>query len=113
VHFVDPSIDVIGIDDFEANVQHVHEQIPGAGYTRTSDVDGHHGHHRYHWAIHLDGRLLLAGFDVTRVDQAGRIEQVVGFFGHLDADTRSISEPGPRRDASSEEQAHSGGSGRR
>ena len=33
------------------NVRRVHEQIPGAIYSRTSDVAEHHGHHRYHWAI--------------------------------------------------------------
>ena len=46
VHFVDPSIDLVGIDAFEANVHRVHEQIPGAVYSRTSPVDGHHRHHR-------------------------------------------------------------------
>ena len=84
VHFVDPSIDVVGIDAFEENVHRVHEQVPGAVYSRTSDVDGHHGHHRYHWAIHLDGELRLAGFDVAVTDAEGRVEKVIGFFGPLD-----------------------------
>ncbi len=84
VHFVDPSIDLVGIDEFEANVHRVHEQVPGAVYSRTSDVDAHHGHHRYHWAIHLDGELLLAGFDVAVTDAEARVEKVIGFFGPLD-----------------------------
>ena len=84
VHFVDPSIDLVGIDAFEANVHRVHEQVPGAVYSRTSDVDGHHDHHRYHWAIHLDGELLLAGFDVAVTDAEARVEKVIGFFGPLD-----------------------------
>jgi len=84
VHFVDPSVDVVGIDAFEANVHHVHEQIPGAVYSRTSEVDEHHGHHRYHWAIHLDGELVVAGFDVAVTDADGRVEKVIGFFGRLD-----------------------------
>ncbi len=84
VHFVDPSIDVVGIDAFEENVHRVHEQVPGAVYSRTSHVDGHHGHHRYHWAIHLDGELRLAGFDVAVTDAEGRVEKVIGFFGPLD-----------------------------
>ena len=84
VHFVDPSIDVVGIDAFEENVHRVHEQVPGAVYSRTSDVDGHHGHHRYHWASHLDGELRLAGFDVAVTDAEGRVEKVIGFFGPLD-----------------------------
>lgn len=83
VRFVDPSIDVVGIDAFEANVHHVHTQIPGAVYSRTSAVDSHHSHHRYHWAIHLDGSLLLAGFDVTVTDVDDRVATVIGFFGPL------------------------------
>ena len=30
VHFVDPSVDIVGIDAFEANVHAVKAQIPGA-----------------------------------------------------------------------------------
>ncbi len=90
VHFVDPSIDLVGIDAFEANVHRVHVQLPGAVYSRTSAVDGHHLHHRYHWAIHRAGELLLAGFDVTVTNAEGRVEKVIGFFGPLDP------APGPR-----------------
>ena len=89
VHFVDPSIDLVGIDAFEANIHRVHEQIPGAAYSRTSDVDEHHGHHRYHWAIHLDDELLLAGFDVAVTDADARVEKVIGFFGPLDPSTKA------------------------
>lgn len=84
VHFVDPSIDLVGIDAFEANIHKVRQQIPGAVYSRTSAVNGHHGHHRYHWAIHRGGSLLLAGFDVAVNDGAGKIAKVIGFFGPLD-----------------------------
>ncbi|MEM1264383.1 MAG: hypothetical protein AAGH76_18430, partial [Pseudomonadota bacterium] len=52
VRFVDPTIDVTGIDGFEANVHDVHAKNPGFVYSRTSDVDSQHGFHRYHWAIH-------------------------------------------------------------
>jgi hypothetical protein len=85
VHFVDPTVDVRGLDDYEANVRHVHEQIPGATYVRASAVDEHHGYLRYHWAIHLDGQLVLAGFDVAHIAGDGRIDEVIGFFGPLDA----------------------------
>ncbi|MEM9033204.1 MAG: nuclear transport factor 2 family protein [Actinomycetota bacterium] len=87
VHFVDPSIDIVGIDAFEANVHRVHEQLPGAVYSRTSDVDEQHRHHRYHWAIHRDDELVLAGFDVAITDSSGRVEKVIGFFGPLEPDT--------------------------
>lgn len=84
VRFVDPSVDIIGIDAFEANVHHVHEQVPGAVYSRASEVDEQHGYHRYHWAIHLNGELVLAGFDVTHVNADGRVDEVIGFFGLLE-----------------------------
>lgn len=83
VRFVDPSIDVTGIDAFEANVHDVKGRIPGARYSRASAVDSQHGFHRYHWEIHRDDELVLAGFDVAQTDDAGRIVLVIGFFGAL------------------------------
>ncbi len=83
VHFVDPSIETRGIDAFEANVHEVQGRIPGAEYRRTSRVDGHNGLYRYHWEIRRDGKTLLPGFDVTEVDDQGRVVRVLGFFGPL------------------------------
>lgn len=85
-HFVDPSNDIRGIDEFEAMVHRVQGQIPGAVYSRASDVDSHHDLHRYHWAIHQDGKLLMPGFDVTETDAAGMVSRVLGFFGVLAPD---------------------------
>jgi|GEM_PF-504907 len=86
VRFVDPSIDVTGIGGFEANVHEVRERLPGATFKRASAVDSQNGFHRYHWAIHQDGKLLLQGYDVTQTDADGRVVCVIGFFGVLDAD---------------------------
>lgn len=84
VRFVDPSIDITGIDDFEANVHDVHSKNPGNTYSRASAVDTQHRFHRYHWAIHSDnGELVTPGFDVTETDEAGRVTCVIGFFGDL------------------------------
>jgi len=84
VRFVDPSIDVTGIDGFEANVHDVHAKNPGNVYSRASDVDSQHGFHRYHWAIHnKDGELVLPGFDVVETDENQRVVCVIGFFGEL------------------------------
>ena len=81
VRFVDPSIDVTGIDGFEANVHEVHARLPGAVYSRTSGVDSQHGFHRYHWAIHQNGELVVPGFDVVATDESDRVVTVIGFFG--------------------------------
>ncbi len=81
VRFVDPSIDVTGIDGFEANVHEVKAGLPGAVYSRASGVDSQNGFHRYYWAIHQNGELLTSGFDVTETDEEGRVVNVIGFFG--------------------------------
>jgi len=83
VRFVDPSIDVTGINGFEQNVHEVKSKIPGAVYSRTSGVDSQHNFYRYHWAIHQEGQLLLSGFDVTETDEQGKIVCVIGFFGDV------------------------------
>ncbi len=83
VEFIDPSIVTNGIDEFEANVHEVHASLPGAQYSRTSLIDSHHQLHRYAWQISRDGEELLAGFDVTEVDVAGKVLRVLGFFGPL------------------------------
>ena len=83
VRFVDPSIDVKGIEGFERNVHEVKSKIPGAVYSRTSGVDSQHNFHRYHWAIHQEDQLLLSGFDVTETDGQGKITCVIGFFGEV------------------------------
>jgi len=83
IRFVDPSIDVSGIDGFEQNVHEVKSKIPGAVYSRTSRVDSQHNFHRYHWAIHQGGELLLSGFDVTETDAQDKVACVIGFFGEI------------------------------
>ena len=83
VRFVDPSIDLTGIEAFEANVHHVHKPVHGARYSISSGVDSQHGFHRYHWAIHQGDTLVLEGFDVTETDAAGRVVSVIGFFGKI------------------------------
>ena len=86
VRFADPSIDVTGIDAFEANVHDVRAKNPGNVYSRVSDIDSQHGFHRYHWAIYnAAGELVLPGFDVVEVNADGKVASVIGFFGELAA----------------------------
>ena len=83
VRFADPTVDITGIDAFEKNLREVNANIPGAVYSRTSGVDMQHNFHRYHWAIHQNGERVLAGFDVTETDDAGKVLQIIGFFGDI------------------------------
>lgn len=85
VHFVDPTIDILGIDAFEKMVHEVQARIPGAKYSRASSVESHHDVHRYHWAIHVDGKLAVQGFDVVETRDA-KVSKVIGFFGDFPVD---------------------------
>ena len=88
VHFVDPNHNIIGRQAFLDMVDQVQAQIPGAVYSRASALDAQNNFYRYHWAIHLNGELIMPGFDVTEVNDAGKIVKVIGFFGlHERADT--------------------------
>lgn len=83
VHFVDPNHNIIGRTAFLEMVDLVQSQIPGAIYSRASQVEAQNNHCRYHWAIHLNDELIMPGFDVTEINDAGRIVKVIGFFGEL------------------------------
>ena len=83
VHFVDPDNDIRGIDAFEEMVHAFRKRFPSAELSRASGVDGHHDLYRYDWAIHVDGNLLMPGFDVSELDDEGRVLRVLGFFGPL------------------------------
>lgn len=83
LHFVDPNHNIIGRDPFLKMVDLVQSQIPGAVYSRQSDIDIQNNHCRYHWAIHVGGKELMKGFDVTELSDSGKVVKVIGFFGKL------------------------------
>ena len=85
VRFVDPSIDLEGVDAFEANVRRFRASYPDAVCSRATGVDSHHDLHRYEWRIHRGAELMLAGFDVVETDPQGRVLRVEGFFGPFPA----------------------------
>ena len=90
VHFADPNHNIIGPAAFLEMVEQVRARIPGAVYSRTSRIDVQNNFCRYHWAIDLDGKRLMDGFDMTEVNDAGKIVRVIGFFGQLDQSGDSI-----------------------
>jgi len=83
VHFVDPNYNIIGREAFIDMVHAVQAKIPGAVYSHTSEPDHHHNHYRYHWAIHMGEQRIMAGFDMTEVNDSGKISKITGFFGEL------------------------------
>ena len=84
VHFVDPNHNIIGRDAFLKMVDQVQGEIPGAVYSQASDIDMQNNFCRYHWAIHLNDELIMPGFDVTEINDAGKIVKVIGFYGLLE-----------------------------
>ncbi|WP_298302458.1 nuclear transport factor 2 family protein [uncultured Erythrobacter sp.] len=85
VHFADPNHNIIGRKAFIDMVQQVQKQIPGAVYGRNSEVDMQNNFCRYHWKIDMGDKRLMDGFDMTEVNDAGKIVKVIGFFGRLKA----------------------------
>jgi hypothetical protein len=83
VVFIDPTIVTTGLAEFEANVRDFRRRYPEAVIERSSAVDSHHNLHRYHWEITVQGRRLVAGFDVSETDAQGKVCRVLGFFGPL------------------------------
>lgn len=84
VHFVDPNHNIIGREAFLAMVDQVQAQIPGAVYARASEIGFQNNFCRYHWTIHQGDTLLMSGFDVTEINDAGKVVKVIGFFGELE-----------------------------
>lgn len=84
VHFVDPNHNIMGRAPFLAMVTQVLQEVPGASFARNSAIDTQNNFCRYHWKIELDGKRLMDGFDVTEVNDAGKIVKVIGFFGRLE-----------------------------
>jgi hypothetical protein len=54
-----------------------------------TDVDTHHKVHRYHWAIHVNGHLVVQGFDVAE-SKTDKVSLLIGFFGELSLNENSL-----------------------
>lgn len=85
VFFVDPAHTTRGVDALEEMIRDARKERPTADYIRVSGVDGHNQRYRYLWAVHIDGKFVLPGMDVTTVDAEGAIVQIDGFFGEFPA----------------------------
>ena len=82
--WVDPHNAHTGRDALESNVREFRKNFPTAVLGLASNVDGHNRRHRYEWKITVEDELLIAGFDVTTLNESGFIERVDGFFGLLE-----------------------------
>lgn len=82
--FVDPLLDVQGHAGIGDIALAVREQFPGHTFRRTSGIDAHHDRVRFAWALvgpGPDASVAVAGIDVGRVAEDGRLQEIVGFYG--------------------------------
>ena len=80
VTYVDPLVDVRGIDALEATIAAVQGQFPGYVFTPLGAVDAHHDVVRFGWGLGPQGQEpVVEGFDVAVTDGA-RISSVTGFL---------------------------------
>ncbi|WP_030807129.1 MULTISPECIES: nuclear transport factor 2 family protein [unclassified Streptomyces] len=84
--YTDPLADVAGHDGLAAVITGAHAQFPGFVFRQLGDVDGHHDVARFGWELVApDGTAPVAGFDVVRLADDGRIRTVVGFLDRVPA----------------------------
>ncbi|MFD5394938.1 nuclear transport factor 2 family protein [Streptomyces sp. NPDC127097] len=85
VTYTDPLADVAGHDGLAAAIAGAHAQFPGYEFRQAGAVDGHHDIARFGWELVslADGSAPVAGFDVLRLGEDGRIRSVLGFLDRV------------------------------
>ncbi|MFI5520405.1 nuclear transport factor 2 family protein [Streptomyces platensis] len=85
VTYTDPLADVAGHDGLVAAIAGAHAQFPGYVFRQVGEVDGHHDIARFGWELvsGADGSAPVAGFDVVRLGEDGRIRSVLGFLDRV------------------------------
>lgn len=83
-HYLDPLQDETGHAGVGAIAPRVEQHYPGHRFRRTTAVDAHHDQLRFGWEmVGPDGTVAIAGIDVGRLADDGRLRSIVGFFGEL------------------------------
>ena len=81
---VDPPLVGEGRSEISDMAAALHAQFPGHQFRRASGIDEHHGHFRFAWdLVGPDGTVALAGVDVGKLSEDGRLDRITGFFGPL------------------------------
>ncbi|MEU5211568.1 nuclear transport factor 2 family protein [Streptomyces sp. NPDC020742] len=83
--YTDPLADVAGHEGLTALIAGAHGQFPGHEFRQVGDVDGHHDLVRFRWELvsAADGAAPVAGSDVARLGEDGRIRSVLGFLDRV------------------------------
>jgi hypothetical protein len=84
--YVDPLVEIAGLDALDATIAAVHQQFPGFVFTPVGPVDAHHDVARFGWGLGPRGaEPVVVGFDVVVTDPDGRIRSVAGFLDRVPA----------------------------
>jgi hypothetical protein len=79
--YADPMMTAEGHDEIEAMIAGVREQFPGHDFILRGTPDGHGAFVRFSWSLLHAGKAAVAGgTDVVRLDENGRIVEVIGFL---------------------------------
>jgi len=82
--YVDPLVEIAGLDALDATIAAVHQQFPGFVFTAFGPVDAHHDVARFGWGLGPAGaEPVVVGFDVVTAGADGRIRSVVGFLDRV------------------------------
>ena len=81
---VDPPFDGQGLDAIAGMTDVLLQHYAGHSFRRTTAVDVHHTFARYGWElVGPDGTVAVDGTDFVEIDDEGRLDRIVGFFGPL------------------------------
>jgi hypothetical protein len=84
--YIDPLAAAEGREAIAAMIGAVQEQFPGFTFRLAGPVDGHHNQVRFGWELGPAGaEAPIIGFDVAVIDDAGRIQTVLGFLDKVPA----------------------------
>lgn len=83
--YVDPMIEVSGLEALDATIAAVQAQFPGFVFSVAgAPLDGHHDVARFGWGLGPAGaEPPIVGFDVVQTDADGRIVRVLGFLDRV------------------------------
>lgn len=80
--YCDPTVEVTGADGLAKHIGQTRQAFGDYRIDRTSGWEEHHGYGRFAWRMSsTDDEVIVEGFDVVRVDRAGRLQTIIGFFG--------------------------------
>jgi hypothetical protein len=79
--YADPLMSGQGHDGIACMIETARTQFPGLVFTPRGEPDGHGPFARFSWSLGPAGGAAVAGgTDVARLDDAGRVVEVIGFL---------------------------------